>query len=487
MTAQALMQTCDVTCTGVEVEHAANLAILDAPFQVLETFCIRSKSAGHLTLTAVTQAGANVLKQMPFIQFGIQNKFTVHLFPDTVADQTWQHSIVSSHINQASSFTAAGMLQYLQSLVDLALNMGRRMAAKGYIQTPQDRVGVYFFDSNGQAVDGSAIDMTTIADICFAPRGHCMEYMPEGLIKAKAASQGGLALMLKLAEKLSGILLLYAASQKRQAVKLAGKPLLFTTGHKSIPGDSLGKRNHSIASTTVAALCMAREKKPSAADIQHMYATDVELKFLLEQAWKKLPVQAIPQTQREVDTSPDIIGDLLGDFGEDSGKRNKRGRGESEVIAITCAFPRQHCRVASLLYDHDLRLTSDHWLTTARAALRPAMTLHYHQQARSAHAQSAMTFYLWQEPDAAPHKQLLVHDHALLLPIQKLPCQDINTTLGQLSLLTMHAMVLSADAHMHRMTAPQRGIWPQQWPGLRTQCSISTRLHRVLFMGLGFR
>jgi len=98
-----------------------------------------------------------------------------------------------------------------------------------------------------------------------------------------------------------------------------------------------------------------------------------------------------------------------------------------------------------------------------------------------------MTFYLWQEPDAAPHKQLLVHDHALLLPIQKLPCQDINTTLGQLSLLTMHAMVLSADAHMHRMTAPQRGIWPQQWPGLRTQCSISTRLHRVLFMGLGFR
>ncbi len=107
------------------------------------------------------------------------------------------------------------------------------------------------------------------------------------------------------------------------------------------------------------------------------------------------------------------------------------------------------------------------------------MTLHYHQQARSAHAQSAMTFYLWQEPDAGPHEQLLVHDHALLSPIQKLPCQDINTTLGQVSLLTMHAMVVSADAHMHRMTAPQRGIWPQQWPGLRTQCSISTRMHRV--------
>ncbi|DBA66532.1 TPA: hypothetical protein ACH3X2_002304 [Trebouxia sp. C0005] len=84
--------------------------------------------------------------------------------------------------------------------------------------------------------------------------------------------------------------------------------------------------------------CKPRYKcwRPSASrqprqGLQHCLPSLTQMLMLLK-AWKKLPVQARPQTQTEVDTSPDIIGDLLGNASEDGGKRSKHGRATIEGL-----------------------------------------------------------------------------------------------------------------------------------------------------------
>ena len=56
--------------------------------------------------------------------------------------------------------------------------------------------------------------------------------LPLGLVKAKADSIAGISLMLKPTEELSGNLFLCAAAGKKQAPKLAGQALAFTTSFR---------------------------------------------------------------------------------------------------------------------------------------------------------------------------------------------------------------------------------------------------------------
>ena len=72
---------------------------------MLEAKDIWQRGKGQLVFTAATKAGADALRKMPFIQFGIEGKFTVHLMPDTKAEHTMLYSIVGDKV-PATSYRA---------------------------------------------------------------------------------------------------------------------------------------------------------------------------------------------------------------------------------------------------------------------------------------------------------------------------------------------------------------------------------------------
>ncbi len=96
---------------------AFNHAIVAEVLQILEAKengIFARDSKGHLVCTAATQAGADTLSQMPYVRFGIQGRFSVHLKTDLKqAGNTMDHSIVGGRVS-AASYTAGTMLHHLQ-------------------------------------------------------------------------------------------------------------------------------------------------------------------------------------------------------------------------------------------------------------------------------------------------------------------------------------------------------------------------------------
>jgi hypothetical protein len=97
-----------LTClTAEEAEAiAANLAITHPVLQAMEWVDVWNRGAGHVNVTAATVKGAQLLWAAPYIQFGIEGRFLVHLTPEnTTLDPTLKYSVVSS-VARAESFTA---------------------------------------------------------------------------------------------------------------------------------------------------------------------------------------------------------------------------------------------------------------------------------------------------------------------------------------------------------------------------------------------
>ena len=89
--------------------HAANCAVIHPTLQALEARDIWStKKPGYITFEAATVAGADILKQMPYIQFGIEGEFHVHLFPDVPRTHpSFTFDLASNSVASANSFTPA--------------------------------------------------------------------------------------------------------------------------------------------------------------------------------------------------------------------------------------------------------------------------------------------------------------------------------------------------------------------------------------------
>ena len=63
-------------------QHAANLAIIHPVLQVLEAPDIWDNREGQVIFTAATTVWPKVSIEMPFIEFGFQDSFFVHLMPE---------------------------------------------------------------------------------------------------------------------------------------------------------------------------------------------------------------------------------------------------------------------------------------------------------------------------------------------------------------------------------------------------------------------
>lgn len=85
---------------GVSHEVATNKGIMHATLQVLEAKDVYDKGRGQLALTAATTAGADALKQMPHIKFGIEGRFCVTLMPEQRTDHTLLYAIVVDKVDE---------------------------------------------------------------------------------------------------------------------------------------------------------------------------------------------------------------------------------------------------------------------------------------------------------------------------------------------------------------------------------------------------
>lgn len=99
---------------------AANKAILHATLQILEAKDVYDKGRGQPAFTAATKAGADALKQMPHIKFGIEGRFCVTLMPEQRTDHTLLYAIVGDKVDQVS-FTSAPLLQHFCSLICMSI------------------------------------------------------------------------------------------------------------------------------------------------------------------------------------------------------------------------------------------------------------------------------------------------------------------------------------------------------------------------------
>lgn len=124
---------------GFAEDMAANKATLHPMFQVLEAKDIWAKGKGQLVFTAATKAGAVALRKMPYIQFGIKGKFSVHLMPDTKAEHTLLYSIVGDSV-PAASFTKGAMLHHLKLMSQCAKLEGQGIADQGQLLVCVNRV-----------------------------------------------------------------------------------------------------------------------------------------------------------------------------------------------------------------------------------------------------------------------------------------------------------------------------------------------------------
>ena len=293
---------------------AANMAIAHPVLQAMEVLDVWGKGAGHITITAATDQGAEILRFAPYITFGVTGKFLVHLTMESgQTDPTLKFSVVSSSITGAS-FSANIMHAHIQSIHEQAMLHATQLCKAQLITTAREDVKIYFFDDNNEVVDISDADLDT-ASICFTPRNECMQYMPNGLVQEKAASAGGLKAMLKPADQLSAVLVLTASADKKKTLVLDGKPVMYTTGHRSVAGNTMPTgAQPSRLTATVAALAMARGKAPIAAELDLLYnpSQGKQLVFLLQEAWRMMPKQAIEARKAPpADDSPDFLGEAL--------------------------------------------------------------------------------------------------------------------------------------------------------------------------------
>ena len=244
--------------TGFTQALAANKAILNPLLQLLEAKDVWVKGKGQLTFTAATKAGAQVLRQISHLEVDIQHKFKVHLMPDPQhGAHTIRFCIVGDKI-PASSFTAGTLFNHFDSMCEVAIDRGGYMADNGYICTPATELKLYFFTSADTVVESSHVNADTIASIAFAASGHSLANMPEGFVRDKAGSLAGLLPMWKPADQMTATLLLVASSSKNAPLLLAGSPIRYSTGHRSVPGDTMDPKHKGTAlSASVAAIFMA--------------------------------------------------------------------------------------------------------------------------------------------------------------------------------------------------------------------------------------
>lgn len=74
--------TDELVAEGLETAQAASMAIIHGRFQVTEALSVRQHGTGQVVFTAATKLGADALKQMPYVELGIQEQFSAWLFPD---------------------------------------------------------------------------------------------------------------------------------------------------------------------------------------------------------------------------------------------------------------------------------------------------------------------------------------------------------------------------------------------------------------------
>ena len=256
---------------------------------------------------------------MPFIHFGIKGSFGVHLLPDIGnTELKLEHSIVSGNVS-AQSFEPSAIWHHAQQMFKLGLQIGLYMAEKGLIATSADNVKLYLYDDGDATVNTDDINGTNISTVTFTPRGQSMACMPAGLVKAKASSAGGLNLMWKPATQFTAAILLNASSWTTP-LKLNGAPIFYTSGFRSVAGntmprDAKGKPGRlDKKASSVAVLIMARGTPATANELNTYYSDETQLRHMFAAALLNMPASSTPSALVVHDDSPDILGDLLGDF-----------------------------------------------------------------------------------------------------------------------------------------------------------------------------
>ncbi len=372
-----LVTNMSTTYAGATHEMAFKHAIVAEVLQILEAKengIFVKDSKGHLVFTAATQAGADALSQIPYVQFGIHSKFSMHLMPDLkLASHTMDYSIVGGRVS-AASYTAGTMLHHLQELARRAKSKGLALANAGMIATPATEIQLYLYNDSDQAINVDTVDLNNIANVTFTPGGQSMASMPQGFVQDKANSAGGLLPTWKATTQLTSVLMLTASSSK-PALELDGQPHFYSAGRKSIVGDTMLKAHAKQNSITasVACLAMAKGAKPTPAELQGWHGDMTNLKFSLTEAWKSMPAQTVPEVPVEADDSPDIMGDLLpGPSPESERQGLRRARDEvSSKREYTCEqHPQQ--------YSHSCRKHTNHSDYLINPALPVLPTSHWH-------------------------------------------------------------------------------------------------------------
>ncbi len=246
---------------GFEPAQAASMAIIHAPFQVMEALNIKQHGTGQVIFTAATRPGADALKQMPDVEFGIQEQFSAWLFPDvTQASRSMQYALVSSEVHLGHSFAKAALYKHVDELLQLAYSKAAKMTKPGsaLIVTPASNVRLHFYGLSNEIVTVTLDNTKAAVDsIIFVPRGQGVGCLPEGMLAAKANTRTGFKWMLKPADQLTAVLVLTAGAENRRAAKMTGNQVWYTTSSNSAAGDiQLGKPS-SMTSTTVATLVVA--------------------------------------------------------------------------------------------------------------------------------------------------------------------------------------------------------------------------------------
>ena len=151
----------------------------------MEALNIRQHGTGQLIFTAATKPGADALKQMPYVEFGIQEQFSAWLFPDvTQASRSMQYALVSSEVHLGHSFAKADLYKHVDELLQLAYSKAAKMTKPGsaLIVTPASNVRLHFYGLSNEIVTATLDNKAAVDSITFVPRGQGVGCLPEGML-----------------------------------------------------------------------------------------------------------------------------------------------------------------------------------------------------------------------------------------------------------------------------------------------------------------
>ena len=114
----------------------------------MEALSVRQHGTGQVVFTAATKLGADALKQMPYVEPGIQEQSSAWLFPDvTQANRSMQYALVSSEVHLGHHFSKADLYKHVEELLQLAYSKAAKMTKPGsaLVATPDGNVRLHFY------------------------------------------------------------------------------------------------------------------------------------------------------------------------------------------------------------------------------------------------------------------------------------------------------------------------------------------------------